>query len=80
VGNGAICGCDIGTGGAFAPLDVTVTCSSLVFGTVLSGVAGGIEVQPLPPSQPDANKVNEWAEKIQTKETELMNARAGRAR
>ena len=78
-GNGAVCGCDLGTG-PLATLDVTVTCSSLIFGTVLSGAAGGIEVKPLPPSQPDANKVNEWAEKIKKKEAELMNARAARAR
>lgn len=78
-GNGAVCGCDFGTG-PLTTLDVTVTCSSLIFGTVLSGAAGGIEVQPLPPSQPDANKVNEWAEKIKTKEAELMKARAARAR
>lgn len=80
VGNGAVCGCDFLAGSPVATLDVTVTCSSLIFGTVLSGAAGGIEVQPLPPSQPDANKVNEWAEKIKTKEAELMNARAARAR
>lgn len=78
VGNGAVCGCVPGSGGAFGPIEVTVTCSSLVFGTVVSGVAGGIEVQPLSRAEPDAKQVNEWTEKIKAKEAELMNARSRR--
>lgn len=73
-GNGAICGCYPGTGGAFSPVSVTATCSSLVFGTVISGLSG-VEVQASHTPQADAKRLEEWAAQRQQKEAQFRNMR-----
>ena len=82
-GNGAVCGCVPGTGGAFSPVTVSVRCSSLLFGqalasAVLSGVAPS-ETMSLPPEfapmpkltdAPDIDQINQLAQDLKAKEAE----------
>lgn len=73
VGNGAVCGCDIGSGGAFAPLNVTVTCAQKIMTKALSSATMGKPTDG--DDLPDEVTIEKWKGEILTREAFLHEAR-----
>lgn len=69
VGNGATCGCSIGTGGlSTAPIEVSATCMSKTVANVISGVT---VQKPTTNNLPDEAAIIKWGEELRAEEERL---------